>query len=472
MKQFLAISLCLLLAGNVYAQDGFGDFDLGTGSEEEIDVSDVDTSANEGGFYGFIREELGYSPNKEELNWAKMRTTLNLTYDLGLGGDWKMRLNGNAFYDHAYSYNGEDHYSDETLEAYQSEAEARDVYLEGPLASWLQVKAGRQIIAWGQSEVAQINDLANPRDLRELGMIDIEDARIQVGAVKWAVMMGDVEWNLVTIHEFRPNKIPAEGSEFDFLAPMRSQATLLEAEDPEAKTEVLSRLFIPFNGGDLAFYWGNVYQDQFVLAFESFNGATQEVTLKPVYEEIQSYGMAANRVWGSWLIRLEAAKKTGVPVQRNDLQEQIMSNITGIIPPADYIYDSSTGLAETYVKKDMVQGAMGVEFSGWSDWTFSLEGSMDRILDYQENLQTKETTGVGTAIVSHQAFNDTLTTRAIWFHFSDENGDLYRMGTDYALMDGVNVGGGVVIYQEKKEDGLLYPFKDNDRVYLTGKFNF
>ncbi len=469
--------VAFLPTGFVSAQD-FADldtgFDLNTAVEiqplEEVDV--FASSSSLGQFYGFVREEWGYAPQKKSKNWAKHRTILNLTYDIALGADWKIRLNGNAFYDFAYSYNGKENYTPETLKTYESEVEARDTFIEGAVSSWLNVRAGRQIIAWGQSEVSQLNDLANPRDLRELGVIDIEDARVQVTAVKWAALLGGSEFNLVTIHEFRPDKTPSAGSEFDFLAPLRAQANILDAPKPDPKIELLARWFIPYNGGDLAFYYGDVYQDQATLAFHSFDAKTQSLTLESNYLPIQSMGFAANQVWGAWLFRLEAAKKKGVPIQRSDLQTQLAQGLKTTPPPADLVYGADLGLVESYALKEQVQLALGVEYSGYNDVTFSFEISGDQILDYQENLKTKKFNGISTFILSHQAFNDNLTTRFLWFHFTDSNGELYRLSSDYSIMDAVSLGGGFVYYQPINEQSLLYPFKDNSRLNLTGKYSF
>jgi len=206
-RVLLAWGMALLVASPLAAQEFDTSFEAkpAPAQAEAAPEEEASTAA----IYGFAREELGYAPNKEELNLAKLRTTLNLTYDEAWGGEWKSKVNLNAFYDAAYGLNGSEKYSPEVLDSLEQEAELRDTYLEGPLTDWLSVKAGRQIIAWGNSEVSQMNDLANPRDNRELGMVALEDARIPVGAVKWTLGWGNNEFNLVTLHEFRANKMPA-----------------------------------------------------------------------------------------------------------------------------------------------------------------------------------------------------------------------------------------------------------------------
>ncbi|MDX2469535.1 MAG: hypothetical protein QNL04_03045 [SAR324 cluster bacterium] len=469
----------LALTSNLWAQDdAFGDFDLGTGSDDtSLDISDVDTSTTKASghqFYGFFKEEVGYAPNRDEFQIAKIKTTVNLTYDIKFDGDWKTKMNVAGFYDAAYGYNGSENYTTELIDSLESEFEAKDFYLEGPLADWLHIRAGRQVVAWGQSEAAQINDLVNPRDNRELGMVDLEDARLPVTATKLVATSGTWEFNLVAMHEFRANKRPAEGSEFDFYAALRDQgAVILESETPESvEQEYLLRVYKSYNGGNFSVFYGDVYTDNPTLAFYSYNAATSTMTLKPTYEKIKSIGVSGNQVWGSWLLRVEAAKKSGVPQMRSDSATQLQTGIASVATPSDYIYTADLGLVESYSKKDLLQFALGLEYSGITDLSISLEGAVDQIQDYETNLQAEEVSGVTTMMVSHSALNDNLTTRVLWFHFTGSNGEVVRLTTDYNILDGVSIGGGAVEYSATETDALLYPFKDNDRVFINGKYSF
>ncbi len=479
MKKF-AFFLILSLALSIPAMaqdDGFGDFDLDAGEATSLDISDVDTSESDSSaheFYGFIKEDFGYAPNRDTLQTAKLKTTVNLTYDIKFGGDWKTKLNIAGFYDAAYSYNGSENYTTELLDSLESEFEAKDFYAEGPLADWLHIRAGRQVVAWGQSEAAQINDLVNPRDNREMGMVDLEDARLPVAATKLVATAGTWEFNLVAMHEFRANKMPANGSEFDFYAPLRAQGVaILESATPETlEQEYLARVYKSYNGGNFSLFYGDVYSDSPALAFDSYNFSTKTLTLKPTYEKISSVGFSGNQVLGSWLFRVEAAKKTGVPQMRSDSSTQLQTGLSTVAMPSNYIYGANSGLVESYSQKDLLQFALGLEYSGISDLTLSVEAAVDQIQDYETNLQSKETTAIATMMVSHSALNDNLTTRVLWFHFTGSNGEVVRVTSDYKVLDGVSIGGGIVEYSATQTDAKLYAFRDNDRIFFNGKYSF
>jgi len=111
---------------------------------------------------------------------SRLRAELQLDLDVDLPDNWKMFVSGRGFYDFAYDLNGRDRYNDDVLTTYGDELEFRDVYLQGKLHKNVDVKIGRQIIVWGRSDNFRVTDVLNPMDLREPGMVDIEDLRLPV----------------------------------------------------------------------------------------------------------------------------------------------------------------------------------------------------------------------------------------------------------------------------------------------------
>lgn len=484
----VGLTLALALATNpAGAQDDFGDFgDFGTGFEvgavEDLGV-DLEAIKEETAqdksplkVTGFVKEDLGYSFAKKEPAspyLSKARTTLNLNLDYKPTESFKAVLNLNAFYDAAYGMKGTEEFTPELIESMEQEAEIKDAYLDYKLAKRFSVKAGRQIIAWGESQVSQLNDLANPRDNRELGIVDIEDARLPVTALKWTFDGEGFDLELASIHEFRPTKMPALGSEFDMFQGMRAMATLEEPTEPDFRPEVLLRAKWEFNGGDFSLIAGEVYEDVPYFEFQSFDGATQEITLAQKFARIQSVGMAVTKGIETWMLRGELAFKQGKMIPRKDMAEQLAANIGAIPPPAGGIYGADSGLMETSAQKDVMQAALAVEYSGFSDTRLSLELAADQIQDWDETLAQDEVGVVGTFMASYDALNATLHNRLFWFSFLGGNGDVLRLETSYdSSTPGLSYGGGLVFYQDKGEESMLFPFKDNDRLFASVKYYY
>lgn len=481
--------------------EGFGEDDLDSGFGEETGFTDVkvDRSSIESGVYekqlltftGFFEEEIDYSHAHEDPDFSKIRSVLNLNLDFRFSDEWRAAANWNGFYDYSYTYRGRDEFTEETLETYETESEIRDFHIDGGLTDWMRLKIGRQIIAWGVSESSQLLDMANPRDMRELGMVDLEDSRLHVAATKFSFLFGGYELNAVAIHEMRGNKLPAKGSEFDLFTDLRGSSfmTIEEEEVPEnsaENTEYLLRLFKPFNGGDFSIVWADVYDDAIYADFESLSiqytfymppippEVVPLLTLQPRHKRIKTYGFAGNLVSGSWLFKGEIAQKEGKALLRNDIDAQMQKVLqdSALLGKTLVTYDEESEIIQTWSEKDITQGMIGLEYSGITNLTVTLEAAIEKINDYEDNLDAKETTGQLAMIVSHSAMNQLLDTQFFWIHFTDNNGDVYRFNIGYDVIDALNVSGGMIFYEASDEEGTVYPYRNNDRVFAALKYSF
>jgi len=483
-RWFLAAMVACLLASPVSAQDGFDDAGFGEGgfgdgfdteiSAPSVDLDSVDLSVEvkAWSFYGFTKAEIGYSPKKKgtDKKLTKLQGTLNLSFDYKLSDQWRSKVNANGYVDQAYQINGKENYTQGTLDAYEQEFELRDTYVEGSFSSGWSVKVGRQILAWGQSDSSQINDMANPRDNRELGMVDIEDARIPVGATKIAWVNDGLELDIVALHEFRANKVPGAGSEFDMLASARAKGVQIASEQlPTGQDGGMLRLFKSFNGGDLAAYYSDTYSDSFYLDLDSvsFVGTGASLSLVPKYSKVKSVGFAANQVFGSMLVKGEIANKQGVVYGRKDLATQIGGLLKQGTAPS--LLKSKVTAFET---KDLNQVMVGIEYQGLTDVVLSSEVSFDQVKDWHEQLNTAKTGGGSFTSASYNALNDTLSTRLIWFHMFNSAGDVYRINIDYDLMDALNISAGMITYQSPGKTSLLEAYGTNDRLISAIKYSF
>lgn len=481
--------------------EGFGEDDLDSGFGEEggftnvkVDMSSIETDVYEKQFLtftGFFEEEIDYSHAHEDPDFTKIRSVLNLNLDFRFSDEWQAVVNWNGFYDYSYTYRGRDEFTEETLETYETESEIRDFYLDGGLTDWMRLKIGRQIIPWGVSESAQLLDMANPRDMRELGMVDLEDSRLHVAATKFTFLFGGYELNTVAVHEMRGNKLPAKGSEFDLFTDIRS-STFMTIEDEELpensaeNTEYLLRLFKPFNGGDFSIVWADVYDDAIYADFERLSirytfymppvppAAAPLLTLQPRHKRIKTYGFAGNLVSGSWLFKGEFAQKEGKALLRSDIDVQLQKVLkeSALLGKTLVTYDEESEIIQTWSEKDVTQGMIGLEYSGITNLTLTVEASVESINDYEDNLDAKETTGQLAMIASHSAMNELLNTQFFWIHFSDNNGDVYRFNIGYDVIDALNVSGGLIFYEASDEEGTVYPYRDNDRVFAALKYSF
>jgi hypothetical protein len=417
-------------------------------------------------FTGFFREELAYAHEKEDPVWSKIRSVLNLSLEYKIVDGWKSKIGWNGFYDYAFQYDGQDKYTDETLEDYETESEIRDLYLDGIVTDWLRLKVGRQVIAWGESDGTQIVDLINPRDQREIGQVDIEDARIPVTASKISFLASPWVLDLVAIHEIRPNRNGRVGSDFDPYVSLRSQGlTIADEEVPDSTfehTELLMRLSAYLSGGDVSLVWADVYDDNAYLdADTQMVGMAPVTTLTPKHKRIKFVGASGNVVSGSFVWKGEVGKTFNKAVMRNDLGQEITKFAMG-----------ASSSVSSWAEKDLTTMMLGLDYTGITDLTVTVEAVREEINDYEDNLLPDRTSDSLSVRVTYDALNDTLHYNGLLVSLGDNNGSIVRLTMDYDIMDALNVSGGMISYDAVDEGADLWVFREQDRIFTTLKYSF
>jgi hypothetical protein len=280
---------------------------------------------------------------------AKLRGELGLTADLHLGGSWRARTAGQAFYDRAYALRGRDNYTDHTLDEYEHEAELGEAWLQGSPLPGLDLKIGRQIVVWGKSDSIRITDILNPMDRREPGMTDIEDLRLPVTMTRLDYSMDRWIVTGIAVHEVRFDKWPTYGSDY-----YTSASPLPEEEIPDfslENQELALALSGTFSGWEASCYAAHVFDDAAHLELDSDGGN------KRVHARITMLGTAVNLARGNWLYKTEAAFLTGLEFATLPGEE-----------------------------KSRLDTLAGVEYTGFTDTTISLEAANRHIFGFEDSM--------------------------------------------------------------------------------------
>ena len=395
-----------------------------------------------------VRSTYNYAHEKPEANetdWrglSSLRAEMMLEIDTKLGKNWSARISGSAAYDAAYDINGRDSYTDDVQDNYISEVELLEMYVQGSLLRYLDVKAGRQIVVWGNLDNIRVTDILNPLNLREIGATDIEDRRLPVTMLKIDAYISNWTLSGLAIPEIRFNKNPEYGSDFypADLPPVRE-------DTPESGFEHMEYALSAsgvFSGWDVAFYWADVYSDAPHL--KRLPGLFQ---VELAHAHLNLYGAAFDVALGNWLLKAEVAYITGLKYFNT----------------AD----------ETYSRTDV--GA-GIEFSGFSKTILGLEVVQRHIHDYEDVLENEpdnleKISTQSAAMLTKTWLNETLslTILASAFGTDFKKGSLQRYELAYDISDGLLVKGGLVAYQSGATTGFNN-IGDNDRLFLEFKYSF
>lgn len=391
--------------------------------------------------YNYAHEK----PEPNETDWrglSSLRSEVMLEIDKKLGKNWSARISASAAYDAAYDINGRDSYTDDVQDNYIEEVELLETYVQGRLLKYLDVKAGRQIVVWGNLDNIRVTDILNPLNLREIGVTDIEDRRLPVTMLKIDAYIFNWTLSGMAIPEIRFNKNPEYGSDFypADLPPVHEETP----EDGFEHMEYALSASGVFSGWDVAFYWADVYSDASHL--ERLPGVFQ---VELVHAQLNLYGVAVDVVIGNWLLKAEVAHITGLKYFNT----------------AD----------ETFSRTDV--GA-GIEFSGFSETILGLEVVQRHIHDYEDVLENEpdnlEKISTQSAVMLTKTWlNKTLslTILASAFGTDFKKGSLQRYELAYDISDGLLVKGGLAVYQSGSTTGFNN-IGDNDRLFLEFKYSF
>lgn len=353
---------------------------------------------------------------------------------------WKATASFYVSYDAIYAINGRDQYSRQTLDAFKNEAELLDTFLQGNLTDSIDLRLGRQIIPWGNSENVRVVDVLNPLDLREPGMTKISDLRLPVTAAKIDFYNGHWNLSLIAIPEIRFNKLPPYGSEFyPGAAPPLPEPVVANGG---SNTEYGAALKGIFQGWDVSFHWADYFDDQ--AHHEWINNEWHTA-----HSRLTMLGVTANGSSGNWLAKSEFAR------------------ISGLQYAADPQRD--------YTRLDLL---LGTEYSGLRNTVLAVESVIRRIQQFRASLgsgpdQTDRDTLQTVLRYTGNFDHDRITLQAVASFYGKRGADgyLYRLSTDYELRSALVVTFGIVTYHGG-DDPLFQFIRHNDRVFADITYHF
>lgn len=390
---------------------------------------------------GYLSHDISFNFTKDapavhQADWrglSQFRTELQLELNIELPASWDAFISGKAAYDFAYELKGRREFTDDVIDDEETELEFREVFIRGRLTRKLDIKIGRQIVVWGKSDNIRVTDVVNPLDMREPGVTDIEDLRLPVMMTRIDYALGSWFLTGLAIHEMRFNKNAAYGSDFNSHPPIAED----KPSDGIDHTEFALSLEGFFSGWDFALYFADIYDD--TPHIEGYPPVLK-------HSRIKMAGTAINIAMGNWLFKSEAAVLDGLAY-------------------------SSEG---DYTRADILAG---VEYSGFSETTISIEAVNRHIFDgdalssSQNRLEEDRFQSVFR--ITRDFYYDTLTLTflASIYGLDGKDGAFQRFTAEYDINDMIKISGGGIFYQSGDLPGFEN-MGDNDRVFMEIRYSF
>lgn len=378
------------------------------------------------GIEGNIKQEFAYSYRNDAPHddISSLRTSLFLEYNQDLWKNFKLKINGNAFYDFSYPLTGRGKFTQEELNALESQIELFDAYIQGALTKDLDVKFGRQVVVWGKSDTIRVVDVINPLDNRRPAMVDIEDLRLSTTMAKFDYYYDNWSITPIFILEQREDKLPPFGGDFN--------PSPIKVNSPKKPNEITYALNISgeFSGFDIDLYFADIYPN-----FDFY--PRQDIDIQ---SKITMYGGAFTYVEGSLLLKGELAYMDDLKYLQ--LGEQ---------------------------KLDRLDMLVGLEYNGISETTISLDlANRYFVKDYgieQNNYQ-------GALRITSDFYHDTLHANYLVSLFGKKfnDGGYQRAWIEYDVSDSIKTTFGIVDYLSGNT--FFDTINDNDMLFGDISYSF
>ena len=409
-------------------------------------------------FFGSTGVSTSYSyakdapANKTQADWSgltKLRPYFSLTCDADLGEKWKIRISGKAFYDFAYGMKDRETFSEEVLSELEKEVELRELYLEGSPIGSLDIRLGKQIVAWGVANTLRVVDVLNPTDSREFGMTDLEDIRLPIIMTKLDYYLGGIKLEAVAVHQIEFNKSAPLGGDYN------NSTQKIDEVIPESSTENTEyglALIGTFGGWDASLHWAQYFDDSSHFKINKITNITGVVAFQKLeqrHSRLTMGGATLSIPYGNLLWKVEAAK----------LQGMEFALVT------DKTFSRTDALVST-------------EYSGWNETSLTLEFGVQHLNDFDLKLEAFPDSQLEDRIATTISFiqdyiNQTLHLRIFGMMIgkSGQDGGINRMSLEYDVMDSFLVKGGVMLYQTG-DSPYFESLNENDRFFYEVRYSF
>ena len=380
----------------------------------------------------------------------ELKSSLFLRSDMTVSQAFTARVDATAFYNGIYRIRGQGHYTDQTLDTYESDLELMNCYIEGQVSHRMDIKLGRQVVAWGKSDSFRITDVLNPVDYQEPGRKDLSESKLPVLMAKLDVYTGPFNLSVIGSFEHRWNRYPVFGSMFyPFDFPISDE----DGTSPSfSDMDYALALGTSFAGSDLSVYMAD-YMDTTPYMKTAF--PLPVFTLE--HARVKMIGADINHAWKNWLFKAEAAFFSGI--RFSDYLD----------PPFNLVHLSN----QTF---DTTQVLCGIEYMGFKDTYLSLEATNTRINGYDNSLErsgiSKNNPRLAFKLI-RTCLNGaaTITLQSKFSGQNSQDGAVHKMEMSYNLSDDLTVSGGVLWFEAGK-NFIYQTIGDKDMVFIDLSYYF
>ncbi|NVJ62506.1 MAG: hypothetical protein HWE27_19115 [Gammaproteobacteria bacterium] len=335
---------------------------------------------------------------------------------------------------------------DKYLSSSNLTARFREANTQYTISHSLDIKVGRQILTWGTGDYVFINDLF-PKDWQSFfNGRDDEYLKAPSDAIRVTYFNEVANIDFVVTPEFDSDNY-LSGERFSFWQPdsgIVQPNPPIQASKPDNDYEVAFRVFDTLEGIEWAFYGYRGF-------YKSPNGANSEGHV--IFPRLNSLGASIRSPFFKGLLNVEIGQYKSVDDSNGDNPLLPNSQNRFLIGYEQELLKNLNGSIQYYVEKT-------------SDYETMLANS------FFPQQERNETYDLITLRLTHQAFQQKLTSSFFLFYSPEESDWHYRLKADYRMTDSWNLSAGIYRFNGKDPYTFWSQLQNNDSVWIRVRYNY
>ena len=316
----------------------------------------------------------------------------------------------------------------------------------------LSLKAGKQIVIWGEAEGSAVTDVISPRDQSEFLFTSLENSRRGQIMLTTDYFSTRGRWTLILNPDAQSNRYPDAGTEYAFPSLAMQPGVSVEDEPLSfalKNTEIGLRWWKNLGSTDVSIMAANLLSNDPVYKLEGLDSLGRLV-FRTTYPRYYMAGMTFNHSRGNFLFKGEIAYKTGRCFTSAD--------------PFD---------TDRLADLDLIQAAFAMEYDANGAYRLYLEASNQYLPGWTPTISgARRNESAIVAIWSKSFLNDTLEF-SYTFGLQLQDKDIFQQASfSYDINDKLNVTSELTIISPQDRLSTLGFFGDKDRLSISIKYYF
>ena len=338
----------------------------------------------------------------------------------------------------------------------ERDAELDEVYLRATFSDNLTGSFGRQVLAWGQSDFllgAQLTDVVNPRDFREIALVDLEQARrpLLMSTLRW--IGSSLTLEAVATHEEHFHVFDDPYGDFDPYKELRNNGIHIHQQSTRVNPLVdgYVRVSGQWSNSDFGLMVGKGYDKSPLLIFDAINSSINQLALSESHVKYSQIGISLNSTQGSFVFKTE----------------HLFAHQKAFLQHGDTANSALQLLGNAAAIHDSVQSMVGADYFGFNDVVLTMEVNNEVIKNWADNLYLPKNNGHLSALASWKPSGSRFEWNAVLLQPFPYHAQVIRLENQARINDNFRVTMGAISFHSTDSRSFYWGFRNEDRVYVN-----